>query len=57
MDETTTAPTTSGRADSGGRRVEKKGGQKIGPRNTSTPKKKPTQGRLSFDGGSERAIS
>ena len=30
MDEATTAPTTSGRADSGGRRVKKKGGQKIG---------------------------
>ena len=56
MDETTTAPTTSGRAASGGR-VEKMGCQKKGPRNTSTPKKKPTQGRLSFDGGSERAIS
>ena len=30
MDETTTAPTTSGRADSGGGRLEKRGAQKIG---------------------------
>ena len=54
MDETTTAPTTSGRADSGGRRVEKMGGavKKNGPRKTSTPKKKPKQVRLPFDGGS-----
>ena len=51
MDETTTA--TSSRAASGGRRVEKMGGQKNGPRKTSTPKKKPKQVRLPFDGGSE----
>ena len=53
MDEATTAPTTSGRGDSGGRRVKKKGGQKIGPRNTSKPKKKPKQVRLPFADGSE----
>ena len=42
-----------GRADSGGRRVKKKGGQKIGPRNTSKPKKKPKQVRLPFADRSE----
>ena len=54
MDETTTAPTTSGRAGSGSRRVEKKGGQKNRPRKKSKPKKKPKQVRLPFTGGSER---
>ena len=52
MDETTTAPTTLGRAGSGGRRMEKKGGQKKGPRKKTTPKKKLKlkQVRLPFDG-------
>ena len=40
MDETTTAPTTSGRAASGDKRVEKMGGQKNRPRKKTTPKKK-----------------
>ena len=53
MDETTTA--TSGRAASGGR-VEKMGGQKKGPRKTSTPKKKPKQVQLPFAAGSKRAL-
>ena len=55
MDETTTAPTTSDRADRGSGRVKKKGGQKSRPRNTSTPRKKPKpkQVQLPFDGGSE----
>ena len=53
MDETTTA--TSGRAASGGR-VEKMGGQKKGPRKTSTPQKKPKQGQLPFAAGSKRAL-
>jgi hypothetical protein len=44
----------AGRAGSGGRRMEKKGGQKNGPRKTSIPKKKPKQVQLlPFDGGSE----
>ena len=51
MDETTTAPTTSGRAASGGGRVEKKAGPKNEPRNTSTPKKKPKQVQLPFAAG------
>ena len=53
MDETTTA--TSGRAASGGGRLEKMGGQKHGPRKTSKPKKKPKlkQVRLPFADGSE----
>ena len=55
MDETTTAPTTSGRAASGGR-VEKMGGHKNGPRKTSTPKKKPKQVQLPFAAGSKRAL-
>ena len=53
MDETTTAPTTSGRAASGGGWVKKMAAQKNGPRNTSKPKKKPTQVQLPFDGGRE----
>ena len=54
MDETTTAPTTSGRVGNGGRRVKKMGGQKNRSRNTSKPKKKkPTQVQLPFDGGRE----
>ena len=54
MDETTTAPTTSGRAASGGGWVKKMAAQKIEPRNTSKPKKKkPTQVQLPFDGGRE----
>ena len=55
MDETTTV--TSGRAASGDGRVERMGGQKNGPRKTSTPKKKLKQVRLLFDGGSEHSIS
>ncbi len=53
MDDTTTA--TSGRAASGGGRVEKMGGHKNGPRKKTTPKKKPKpkQVQLPFDGGSE----
>ena len=54
MNETTTAPTTSGRVANGGGRLEKKGDQKKGARNTSTPKKKPKQVRLPFDGGERR---
>ena len=53
MDETTTAPTTSGRADRGSGRVKKKGGQKKRPRKTSTPKKKPKQVQLPFAAESE----
>ena len=54
MDETTIAPMTSGRAASGGGRVKKKGGQKNGPRKTSTPKKKkPKQVQLPFAAWSE----
>ena len=49
MNETTTA--TSGRAANGGGRGEKMGGHKNGPRKTPTPKKKPPQVRLPFDGG------
>ena len=43
---------TSARAAKRQQTVEKEGGQKIGPRNTSTPKKKLKQVRLPFDGGS-----
>ena len=43
------------RAASGGR-VEKLGGQKKGPRKTSTPKKKPKQVQLPFAAGSKRAV-
>ena len=54
MDETTTAPTTSGRAASGGGWVKKMAAQKIEPRNTSKPKKKkPKQVRLPFGGGND----
>ena len=43
------------RAASGGR-VEKLGGQKKGPRKTSTPKKKPKQVQLPFAAGSKIAV-
>ena len=57
MNETTTAPTTSGRAANGGGWAKKISGQKNGPRKTSTPKKKLKQVQLPFDGGSEHSIS
>ena len=50
MDETTTAPTTSGRAASGDGRLKKMAAQKNGPRKKSKPKKKPKQVRLPFAG-------
>ena len=36
--------------------MEKLGGQKKGPRKTSTPKKKPQQVQLPFAAGSKRAL-